>query len=137
MGIRGVLIILGSVLAGAGVAAVLFWFVFGKQSELPVPLNHKAVDSALVNYNFKGVVTEVTPLEGGGALAKLDTADSEIPRFLVSNDTSFYRVESDGTQTITSVNEFKVGSSATLTVLYNLKDKTWKVMLVTFRSPTQ
>lgn len=90
-----------------------------------------------MQYTFKGVITEVELLGDGRARLKLDTTDGQLPEFVTLKETEVYRTGEGNQQTLTTVNEIKPQSEATLVMPYNLKEKNWQLLFIIFRPPAK
>lgn len=130
-------VILGSALTGAAVYLYLPKLPLLNLIQLPVALDHKAVELSVLQYTFKGVITEVELLGDGRARLKLDTTDGQLPEFVTLKETEVYRTGEGNQQTLTTVNEIKPQSEATLVMPYNLKEKNWQLLFIIFRPPAK
>ncbi|HKC14541.1 MAG TPA: hypothetical protein VKC89_01075 [Patescibacteria group bacterium] len=135
--------------------AILFFFVNNKSSTkttynaplqiqtlqnsiaLPIDPKHKGISSIFFSYNFTGKVTNITPV-GENTAITLDISDRDIPQFLATKDTKVFEVKS-GTQTPSTIDVVKIGSLATMGMVYDLNKRSWglkAIFLVSAPSPT-
>lgn len=135
MGIKGVLIILGAFLIGAGASFVFLprlQITTQKTITLPVDQTHRGVTSTILVYSFKGIVTEIKPA-GDNFRLKLDLSDSETPDFITTPRTFVFILKDTGEPVKATVKDVKVGSSVTLSTTYDLNKKTWELNGITIK----
>lgn len=84
---------------------------------LPVALDHKAVKSMTLSYEFRGKVTEINS-SGGSTIITLDTTDGRLPLFVASERTRIFKLTEDKSEG-TNINEVKVGSQVSILMTYD------------------
>lgn len=93
---------------------------------LPVALTNQNVTDLYLAYNFFGPIKEVREIDNGKEIV-LDTAETDLPRFLITNDTNIFKVnQSDKDRPLfSSVEDLRQGMRVSISTTYDLKTRIW------------